>query len=47
MPLSGRDHDRPDVALVALVVAVGRILRAAVLAAAKTTEGVNVAHGRR
>lgn len=47
MPLSGRGHDPQDVALVVLVVAVGRILLAAVLEAAKTIEGVNVAHGRR
>ena len=47
MPSSGRGPDRPDVALVARVVAVGPILRVAVLAAATSIGGVNVARGRR
>ena len=47
MPSSGRGPDRPDVALVALVVVADLILPAAVLAAATTIDEVNAARGRR
>ena len=47
MPSSGRGHDPPDVAHVALVVVVVPTLLVVVLAAATTTEGASVVRGRR